>query len=158
MEKQNNITENLPQGSTDFYLINIWGLITKSKNKTEILRKLMQTRNKRKIFAINETYLSLDQYYSEEIAKYIHNCNIHRADRDAKYNSEDDYQLLPGGGCMLLTSPDIVAQLVLSFLNDNCEPLITEFIQLKTIVVTVCRPTVPNFSLNKFVEVLDRLQ
>ena len=59
---------------------------------------------------------------------------------------------------MLPSSSDIVAQPVLNFSVGNWELLITECIQLKTIVVTVYRPPVPNFALNKFAEVLDRIQ
>ena len=59
---------------------------------------------------------------------------------------------------MLPSSADIVAQPVLNFSVGNWELLITECIQLKTIVVTVYRPAVPNFALNKFAEVLDRIQ
>ena len=77
---------------------------------------------------------------------------------DIKSISEDDYQLLQEGGCMLLTSPDLVTYTVLNFSNGNCELFITGCTQLKTIVVTVYRPPVPNLALNKFAEVLGRIQ
>ena len=118
----------------------------------------MEPRTNKKIIAITKTLIFLVQYYNAEIAKYFHNYNIHRADRDTKYNPRDYYQLLSGGGCMLLTSPDIVTQPVLNFSNGNCKLLITEYTQLKTIIVTVYRLPVPNFALNKFFEVLDRIQ
>ena len=56
---------------------------------------------------------------------------------------------------MLLTSLDIVTQPVLNSSDGNCKLLITESAQLKTIIVTVYRPPVPNFALNKFAEVLE---
>ena len=59
---------------------------------------------------------------------------------------------------MLLTSLDIVTQPVLNSSDGNCKLLITESAQLKTIIVTVYRPPVPNFALNKFAEVLVRIQ
>ena len=84
-----------------------------------------------------ETHLSTAQHYDAEIAKYFHNYIIHRADRDTKYNSEDCYQLLSGGGCVLLSN----------FSYDNCELLITECAQLKLIVGTLYRRPLPNFTL-----------
>ena len=83
--------------------------------KIEVLRKLTETRTNQKIIAITETHLFLAQPYDAEIAKYFHNYNIHRA--------KDCYQLLLEGGCMLLTSPDIVTQPLLIFSNGNCELL-----------------------------------
>ena len=59
---------------------------------------------------------------------------------------------------MLESSSDIAAQPVLNFSNGNWDLLITECTQLKTIVVTVYKPLVPNFALNKFAKVLDRIQ
>ena len=59
---------------------------------------------------------------------------------------------------MLQSSSDIAAQPVLNFSNGNWELLITECTQLKTIVVTVYKPLVPNFALNKLAKVLDWIQ
>ena len=44
----------------------------------EILRKLMESRTKRKIVPITEAHLSLAQHYDAEIAKYFHYYNVHR--------------------------------------------------------------------------------
>ena len=51
----------------------------------------------------------------QKLQSTFHNYNIHRA--------KDCYQLLLEGGCMLLTSPDIVTQPLLIFSNGNCELL-----------------------------------
>ena len=80
---------------------------------------------------------------------------IYTEQTETKYNPEDDYQLLSGGGCMMY---DIVTQPVLNFSNGNCELLITEGMQLKIIVVTLYRSPVPNSALSKFAKVLDRVQ
>ena len=107
----------------------------------------MEPRTNRAIIAITEAHLSSAQHYDAEIAKYFYNYNIHRVDRDTKYNPKDDYQLLSGGRCILLTSPNIFTQPGSNFSNGNCKLLIIECTKLKTIVVTVYRTPVLNFAL-----------
>ena len=67
-EFKHHENKELPS-STEFCLINIWGLITKKENKKEILRKLTEPRTN-KIITITETHLSSAQHYDAEITKY----------------------------------------------------------------------------------------
>ena len=87
-------------------LINIQGLITNDKNKTEVMRHIMKLDEPGKICMITETHLHKKTHLDSEIQKYLKNYHIIRGDRDREYDLEDDAQLLSHGGAMILTSPD----------------------------------------------------
>ena len=84
--------------------------------------------------------------------------NILRANRDTEYDLDDEGQLQSHGGSILLTSPDIVMLPKISFSNGNCEFLIAELPDLKLMLVLIYRPPIPNFSLPKFKDIVQRIE
>ena len=87
-----------------------------------------------------------DDHYDAEIQKLFPNYNIARSDRDITKDAEDPHKLKSRGGCMVLTSPDIIMKKELSSSNGNCEVLIIELMEEKKIVIVVYNPPKTNFS------------
>ena len=141
-----------------FHLVNIQGLISNKVNKCDFLNLITSSSStSKKIIAITETHLNSKQHFDAEIMKYFQNFNILRADRDTEYNIHDEFQLQSHGGCLLLTSPDIITIPKLLFSNGNCELVIAECPELETSIIVVYRPPKPNFSLHKFKEVISKI-
>ena len=51
---------------------------------------------------------------------------------------------------MILVGPDIITLSKLEYSNGNCEIAIAELPELKTAVISLYRPPIPNYSLTKF--------
>ena len=90
--------------------------------------------------------------------KYIPDYHIVRGDRDREFNLEDDDQLLSHGGAMILTSPEIITDNKLEYSNGNCEIAIAELPEFKLSTIALYRPPIPNFSLNKFKDILVKVK
>ena len=152
-------------------LINMQGLITNKKNKSQIL-KLKCTKGGNNVVAVTETHLIKDKHYDEEIRKSFPGYSLERADRDVKEKkakktnsaaragpsseesgeAEDD-RLQSGGGCLLLASPGLTLLPIDTVRNGVCELLICEVPQLNMAANVAYNPPKPNFSLPNFKEI-----
>ena len=141
----------------DFHLANIQGLISNRLNKNRTLNTVTTSQNSSKIIALTETHLT-PQHYNAEILKSFPNYNIIRTDRDTEYDLDDEYQLLSHGGCLLLTSADIIVVPRVLFSNGNCELIIAESPELAKAVIIIYRPPKQNFSLQTFSEILTKVR
>ena len=140
------------------HLVNIQGLITTKKNKNDFLRLVTaQHPAASRIIAVTETHLST-QHFNAEINKYFPDYNVVRADRDTIYETTDEYQLHSCGGCLLLTSPDIITLPQITFSNGNCELVVATCPELHMDIIVVYRPPRPNCSLPKFTEITGKIQ
>ena len=66
--------------------------------------------------------------------------------------------LKKNGGCLLLTTPDIIQKEVSRFSNGNCELLISELPSIHTSVLLLYRPSGMNFNPKKFKEAFDKIK
>ena len=114
------------------HLVTIQGLITNKKNKNEFLKLVTSSQNStsNRIIAVTETHLN-PQHFNAEITKYFTDYNVIKADRDTNYDMNDDYQLQSCGGCLLLTSQDIITIPKITFSNGNCELVIANCPEIK---------------------------
>ena len=64
--------------------------------------------------------------------------------------------LSKGGGCLLLTSPDIAVDPKVTYSNGNCELIISELTNLDTSIIILYRPSGVNFQYRKFAEVIKK--
>ena len=134
-----------------------------SVNPTNVpLRKRIATatnNNQHHIIALTETWLQKKQHYDAEVLDKLPNYRIFRSDRVTVQNPEKDdpAALASRGGCAILTSPDIIAESALSFSNKNCELEIVECSEFSLSIITVYRPAHSNFSLEKFREIIGKI-
>ena len=77
-----------------------------------------------------------------------------RSDRD----TEGKDHLASRRGCLLLTSSDIVITPILTFSNAQCEIQITELLELLKAIIVLYNSSKPNFSLDKFRGVLNKIE
>ena len=143
------IPENPPMTATriNFSLLNIQGLITQTgRNKSKFISDLTTNINSQHMIAITETFLT-DAHLDAEILKSFPEYNINRADRDLTVGRKHKQ-----GGCLLLTSPNILSNKVKSFSNGACEVLITEHSLIELSVITLYRP--PDTTTTEFEVIL----
>jgi len=147
-------SSNLKKNNTSLHLLNIRGLITNKENKSESIEKLLSASTTSNIIILTETHLTVN-HFNAEILRHLKNYNIIRSDRNITPNPDDDFQLLSGGGCAILTSPNIVTVQKVTYSNGNCELAISECPEIKTFILALYKPPLPNFNLLKFSEVLN---
>ena len=70
-------------------LLNIQGMISKKRNKTEMMGKILQLDQPGKICLVTETHLDKNTHSNSEMLKYIPDYHIVRGDRDREFNLED---------------------------------------------------------------------
>ena len=153
--KRNRVETRSEQ--TTFSLVNIRGLITNKNNKCAFIRDHCTKFSNSNIIAITESWLT-SGHQDAEILDTFENFQLTRADRNTESKVNEPDQLKSRGGCLLLTSPDIIHIPILSFTNGNCEMSITELPQLKLLIMVVYNPPPPNFSLVKFKDVLNKIR
>ncbi|MCH2405687.1 MAG: hypothetical protein MK200_05790, partial [Nitrosopumilus sp.] len=139
-------------------LLNIDGLITNKRNKSQFLTLITKNTCNSSIIGITESWTQENQHYDAEILKHFPGYNITRADRNLYYNLNDPNQLTSRGGCLLLTSPDIAQKPIKKISNGNCEMVIVELPELGISVIVVYNPPEPNFALSKFNQMLDEIK
>ena len=145
------------KNTAQIHLVNIQGLITNSKNKGEYLNLI--TNDVPKVVVVTETHLNRKKLHDNaEVKLGFPQFNLHRCDRDTEFDLSDEYQLSSHGGCMILTSPQLVSTKKLSFSNGNCEILIVGVPEIESHIVAVYKPPPPNYSLRKFQEVLTKIR
>ena len=148
-----------PSGVCSFNLANIQGLITNKRNKCKFVDLATSSESSQsRIIALTESHLSSSKQFDAEILKQFKNYNIIRADRDTEFDQNDEFQLLSRGGCLLMTSPEIITIPKTTFSNGNCELIIAECPEMETSVIILYRPPKPNFSLPKFKEIIDKIR
>ena len=103
---------------------------------------------------MTETWTKTLGHHDSEILNSFPDYSIIRSDCDTE--SED--HLASRGGCLLLTSPDIIITPILTFSNGYCEILIAELPELHKAIIVLYNPPKPNFSLDKFREVLNKIE
>ena len=104
----------------EFHLVNIQGMITNNKKNSEFLNLTVESTTLTKIVAITESHLRKNQHLDSEILKYFPEYSFTRTDKDTEYDIDDEDQLLSHGGCMLLTSPNIIVTDKVSFSKAHC--------------------------------------
>ena len=141
----------------DLLVANINRLVSKSKgNKCEFLKQSIPTSNAHRIIALTETWLSPD-HYTAEFIKPLHRYTAFRTDRDTNFNPGADGQLTSRGGSIIITSPDITAIPLASYSNGNCELIAIECPELSLLIANIYRPPGINSSLQKFTDILNKL-
>ena len=154
---ENTVTPNLhPLKKSCMTLVNIQGLITNNNNKCQFLFNQCCKKSTSNIIAITETWLT-DTHDNSEILKTFKDYSINRSDRKPANTP-------PRGGCLLLTSPDIVAVPRKPFSNGYCELAITDMPSENLTIVVVYNPpppkppALPESSLEKFSEVINNIR
>ena len=137
-------------------LVNIQGLVTNNNNKSNFLYNQCCRNSKSNIVAITETWLS-DKHDDSEILKTFKDYSINRSDRNPANTP-------PRGGCLILSSPDIVAVPNKTFSNGHCELVITDFPSENITIIVVYNPpplkppAPPELSLQKFSETISTIR
>ena len=111
-----------------------------------------------KICLMTETHLHAKTHLNSEITKFAHDYHLTRADRNREYDLNDQDQLASHGGSMILTSPELITERKIEYSNGNCELAVAEIPELKLATISLYRPPIPNFSLRKFRDVLNKLE
>jgi len=139
-------------------LVNIQGLLTQDHNKVQTLDKFLNLKGgSQKVIAVTETHLQKGHHLKSEIVKYIPGYDLARGDRDIEY---DDEALGKCGGVLVASSPDLLSKRVEKYCysNGNCEVATMELLELELSVLTVYRPSGLNFSLEKFRDVMEKVE
>ena len=139
-------------------LVNIQGLLTQDHNKVQTLDKFLNLKGgSQKVIAVTETHLQKGHHLKSEIVKYIPGYDLARGDRDIEY---DDEALGKCGGVLVASSPDLLSKRVdkYCYSNGNCEVATMELLELELSVLTVYRPSGLNFSLEKFRDVMEKVE
>ena len=151
------VNDSITAIQCEINLVNIQGLITSKKNKSQFLKLTTGLTSPHNILAITETWTQELKHYDAEILKQFPGYSLQRADRK-DYDKADPNALQSRGGCLLLASPGITIQPIVKFSNGNCELLVTELPQLNMTAIVIYNPPKPNFNYNKFKEIVRKIE